>query len=240
MPARMAAASATASGKFLVGLQTLAAPVANIKLWFWEFVEAISEAQIKAAELRKEFLQMIGIAAKNPSFEDVFSKYRNKPSEAPLPPTRPGAEEATAGESRARYQAYADAKKKAGATAQSQIETYIESLKKAEETAKAELATWGMGNVERAKAVALVAARTAAEKEGRGLTDAEVAKVEALATAEAKAKDQLAALKTMQQEINGVFQGFASTIETAFNSALIKGEKMKAVLQLDERIPQIR
>jgi hypothetical protein len=115
--------------------------------------------------------------------------------------------------------------------AKSEIQTYIAELQKAEETAKAELATWGLGNVERAKAVALVKAQAAAKKEGRELTDEETKKVQNLAAAEEKAKDQLKELKTTQKEINAVFQDFANVTATALDNLLIKGQKLKQIFQ---------
>ena len=120
-----------------------------------------------------------------------------------------------------------------GATekAKKDVENYVLSLQKAAETAKAEVDAWGKGNVERQKAVALAGAEAAARKEGRALTQTEIADVERLATEQAKANDKVAEMNKTLQEVNSAISSFASSLESALDNAVIKGEKLNQVFK---------
>src|SRR5208283_4867805 len=120
-------AAAKADGKFKSAMQNIASLVADIKIAWYGFVSGISDAISKAGVLYDKLRGISGAAA-GTSFKDVFEKYKH-PSDAPLPPERPGEE--SAGAPRARYQTYADAKKGGSSAGTSQIESYIQGLQKA-------------------------------------------------------------------------------------------------------------
>ena len=107
-------ASAKASGKFLAALQSLAAPVAAIKVEFYHVVEAISDATISATKFIGKINEAIedskqlarehaGHQTGGVPFEEAFAKERR--GYGVHPDYVEGPQQQTAGVSRARYEA---------------------------------------------------------------------------------------------------------------------------------------
>jgi hypothetical protein len=147
----------------------------------------------------------------------------------------PGTE--AAGESRSRYQAREDAAKaarsggsKATKDAKDAIADYIKSLKEAEDLAKADLDTWKLGNVEKAKAEALVKAENIAQKEKRTLTDAQRKDIEATAAATATYKQNIEDLRKKQQELNDVMRQFGDFAANALQDLATRARSARDIL----------
>lgn len=115
--------------------------------------------------------------------------------------------------------------------AKAAIDTYIESLEKANAVAKAELDTYGKSNIEKAKAVDLARAEEAAKKDGTTLTEAQRAQVIALAEAEGKLKDSLAATTKAQADMNAAQHAFADAGESAVEGLIIQHKQLADVLR---------
>jgi len=235
------AAEAKASGKFKSAMQDIAELVADLKKKWFDFVEGISAAVSEVGKLYNQIKSILSLPtspwAKPATRGGIGWETTGQPfgpyqeSNAPLPPSRPGGlGNERAGASRARYKGYEDAQSSSG-SGTSQIETYLENLKKAEETAKAELDTWKLGNVDRAKAVALAGAESAARKEGRDLTEQERQKVVELSTAAATYKQRLDEIKAAQQALNQAVQEWSNSFIDALDQVIVKGGKVNDVLK---------
>ena len=233
------AAAQKAENRLLAAMQPIGVAVGKIKVEFLGVAAAIAEAAgnalklVNALDRAKADGATAGAAiaalgkAKGIDTGEVFGPFQ--PSNAPLPPSRPAGIGA-AGASRSRYESY-EPETGGGSEKQSEIQNYIAGLQKASEAAKAELDSWGKGNVERQKAVALAGAEAAARKEGRDLTESERAKVVELATAEGQFKQTLEQVKQVQQEINSAMSTFSNDLASALDNAVIKGEKLNQVFK---------
>ncbi len=228
-------AAVAAETRLMSAMAPLGVKVGQIKVDFMEISVYLAKAANAALELLRNLspgdaLRALLDEKGQPSPKVLAPSAGGHIGRGLIPESEAGFPKLDAGTSRKRYESY-EPDTAAASKAKTEVKSYLESLQKAAETAKAELDAWGKGNVERQKAVALAAAEAAARKEGRALTDAERQKVEELATAEGKYKKQLDDIKALQQEINSAMTGFAGTIESAFDSAIVKGEKLDKVLK---------
>jgi len=226
------AAAVAAKDRLLSAMAPLGVTIGKLKVEFMEFSASIAEAANHALTL----VQNLNRTRVDGETAGAAIARLGKGEKLPAPLVAPTGEliappekVEAAGVPQKRYASYDPASSTKEAA--SQIQTYLESLQKAAETAKAELATWGLGNVERAKAVALAGAEAAARKEGRALTEKEKQDAVDQAVEAQKAKNALDDLKAAQQALNSVVNEFSNDLINGLDSAIIKGQKLHDVLK---------
>ena len=148
-----------------------------------------------------------------------------RPANVPLPPTRPSL---TTLESTSPHVASSGGKE--AAEAKSAVDQYIESLEKANAVAKAELETIGKSNIEKAKSVDLARAEEAAKRDGATLTDAERAKILALADAEGRLKDQTEQTNKAIAERKAMGDYFGNMGESAVEKLIVDHKGLRDIL----------
>ncbi|MCW2285694.1 hypothetical protein M2323_001988 [Rhodoblastus acidophilus] len=113
---------------------------------------------------------------------------------------------------------------KSAKDAKEAVERYIDSLKKANETVKAEYATWGLSNVERAKAVSLAQATAAAERDGLKVTEEQKKQIEGLAESTQRLKDSM-------DQMRNFSEGLSDSIADAMDQIIVKGRDAQEVVR---------
>lgn len=117
-----------------------------------------------------------------------------------------------------------------GGAASDQVETYLNSLQRQIATMQAEADAYGKSNLEKARAVDLARALEAARVRGTPLTEAERRKVEELASAEGRLRDQLEQLQRQTEQNRQLMQSLGDAGASAFEAMLQPGAKANEVL----------
>lgn len=118
-----------------------------------------------------------------------------------------------------------------GSSSRDTIADYIEQLRKASDVAKAEFENWRLGNVERAKAVALAEAESRARKDGKTLSAEQKDDILGFAEATQRYKDGLEQLRQQQQLMRDQMRQFSQSLEQAFEGLILRGEKLRDVMR---------
>lgn len=111
------------------------------------------------------------------------------------------------------------------------IERYIEGLEKANLLLEAESRTVGLSNVEKAKAKALAEAQAAAAREGRDLTEEEIAKIERLAEKNQRLRDTIKEVEDAKRRAAEAAKYLGDQAANALADIIIEGKSANEVMQ---------
>jgi len=245
-------AAATANGKFLAALQSLAPPVAALKTEFYGVIGAIADATAKAVafvtqlhngvqELRDLTRARNDVGGGKP-FSEVFAPYRRAIVGDEVQGPK---QQRDAGISRARYVAR-DAEESGGgrkSAAKSpraqtdEVERFTQSLQKQTAALEGEAAAIGKSDAERERSIDLSkAAEIAKEAAANGsrksaeLTDVERQKIEGLAQAHVDLKKRIDDAAKAKEAEHQAESFFATEAYDVVDGVITKHEKLKNVL----------
>jgi len=111
------------------------------------------------------------------------------------------------------------------------VESFINGLERTAAATKAEAEAFGKSNAEKAEAIALAKLKETADQQGITVTEEQIAKVKAAATATAEYKDKLADLEQAQQQAAEASRAFGNTIASSLADSIENGKSLAEVFK---------